>query len=139
MRSWVFPGNTVDVSTVARVREDLGGWKLSRVLFVGDAGTYSAENKKILSSGLGRYLLATPMRKVKEIHEKVLSRAGRYKKLNENLSVKEVTVGDGEARPAHGGRRTPWPAVLSIAVAAVLAFLFWRVRTRICRPRLFLG
>lgn len=98
VRSWVFPGNTVDVKTVARVREDLRGWKLSRVLFVGDAGMYSAENKKILSSAAGRYLLATPMRKLKEVREEVLSRAGRYKELNENLAVKEVSVGEGEAR-----------------------------------------
>ncbi len=98
VRSWVFPGNTVDVTTVARVRDDLRGWNLSRVLFVGDAGMYSAENKKVLASSLGRYLLATPMRKVKEVREEVLSRAGRYKELNENLAVKEVAVGDGEAR-----------------------------------------
>jgi hypothetical protein len=101
VRSWVFPGNTVDVGTVARVREDLRGWNLSRVLFVGDAGMYSAENKKVLSSAGGRYLLATPMRKLKEVREEVLSRAGRYKELTENLSVKEVTVGEGEARRRH--------------------------------------
>lgn len=98
VRSWVFPGNTVDVETVARVREDLRGWRLSRVLFVGDAGMYSEKNKKILSAGGGRYLLATPMRKVKEVYEEVVGRAGRYKELNEKLAVKEVVVGEGEAR-----------------------------------------
>lgn len=98
VRSWVFPGNTVDVKTVARVREDLRGWRLTRLLFVGDAGMYSAENMKTLSSSCGRYLLAAPMRKVKEVYEDVLGRAGRYKEVNENLSVKEVVVGEGEAR-----------------------------------------
>jgi len=59
---------------------------------------FSAKNKKILSSGGGRYLLATPMRKVKEIRGNVLGRAGRYKNLSENLAVKEVVVGEGESR-----------------------------------------
>lgn len=98
VRSWVFPGNAVDTETVAKVRQDLKSWRLSRTVFVGDAGMYSAENKKILSAGGGRYLLATPLRKVKEIHDVVLRRAGRYKRVDEKLEVKEVTVGDGEAR-----------------------------------------
>jgi hypothetical protein len=38
VRHWVFPGNTVDVTTVKKVKEDLRGWKLSRCVFVGDAG-----------------------------------------------------------------------------------------------------
>lgn len=98
VRSWVFPGSTVDSETVARVRKDLKSWQLSRILFVGDAGMYSAANKKTLSAGGGRYLLATPLRKVKEVHAVALRRAGRYKRVNEKLEVKEVTVGDGEAR-----------------------------------------
>ena len=43
VRHWVFPGNTVDVTTVARVRADLRGWRLNRCVFVGDAGMVSAE------------------------------------------------------------------------------------------------
>jgi len=30
VRSWLLPGNTADVSTVARVRADLRGWNLGR-------------------------------------------------------------------------------------------------------------
>lgn len=97
VRSWVFPGNTADVTLVGKVREDLKGWRLSRCIFVGDAGMYSAENRKLLARGLGRYLLAVPLRKVKEVREDVLSRAGRYREVSENLSVKEVVVGEGEA------------------------------------------
>ena len=41
VRHWVFPGNTVDVSTVEQVKADLRGWQLSRCLFVGDAGMVS--------------------------------------------------------------------------------------------------
>jgi hypothetical protein len=36
VRHWVFPGNTVDVTTIAKVKEDLRGWQLTRCLFVGE-------------------------------------------------------------------------------------------------------
>jgi hypothetical protein len=38
VRSWVLPGNTADVTTVARIKQDLQAWQLGRCLFVGDAG-----------------------------------------------------------------------------------------------------
>jgi transposase len=54
VRHWVFPGNTVDVSTVAQVKDDLKGWKLSRCVFVGDAGMVSQDNLERLSTS-GRH------------------------------------------------------------------------------------
>jgi hypothetical protein len=98
VRSWVLPGDTADVTTVARIKDDLRAWRLGRCLFVGDAGMYSAENLAALSRGLGRYILAVPMRKVKDIERDVLTRPGRYKQVADNLHVKEVWVGDGERR-----------------------------------------
>ena len=50
VRSWVFPGNTVDVTTVEQVKEDLRGWKLGRCVFVGDAGMVSDDNLRTLRS-----------------------------------------------------------------------------------------
>src|SRR6202789_3637452 len=90
VRSWVLPGNTADVTTVARIKDDLRAWRLGRCLFVGDAGMYSADNLAQLSRGLGRYILAVPMRKVKEIEAEVLTRPGRYRPVADNLQVKEV-------------------------------------------------
>ena len=75
-----------------------GPGELGRCLFVGDAGMYSADNLAALSRGLGRYILAVPMRKVKDIATEVLTRPGRYKQVADNLQVKEVWVGDGERR-----------------------------------------
>ena len=98
VRSWVFPGNTVDVTTVKKVKEDLRGWRLGRSVFVGDAGMDSEENRAELSRGLGKYILAMPMAKLKEVQQEVLTRAGRFTKVNDNLDVKEVVVGDGERR-----------------------------------------
>jgi hypothetical protein len=98
VRSWVFPGNTSDVETVKRVREDLRGWKLGRALFVADSGMSSRTNREELAKACGKYLLATRMGSVSEIKEEVLTRAGRFKTIAENLQAKEVIVGDGELR-----------------------------------------
>ena len=95
VRSWVFPGNTTDVTTIEKVKSDLKGWKLGRALFVADAGMNSEDNRKELAKACGKYLLATRMASVKEIKEEVLVRPGRYKILSENLHAKEVVVGDG--------------------------------------------
>ena len=40
VRSWVLPGDTADVATVARIKEDLRAWRLGRCVFVGDAGMF---------------------------------------------------------------------------------------------------
>src|SRR4051794_36732264 len=98
VRSWVLPGNTADVTTVTRIKQDLQAWRLGRCLFVGDAGLYSADTLAELSRGLGRYVLAVPMRRVGEVETEVLTRPGRYRKVAANLEVKEVWVGDGERR-----------------------------------------
>jgi transposase len=94
----VFPGNTVDVTTVAQVKADLRGWQLSRCVFVGDAGMVSEENLRSLSRAGGKYILCMPMRRGDEVTRDVLRRPGRYKTVAENLRVKDVVVGEGERR-----------------------------------------
>ncbi|HEX6010234.1 MAG TPA: hypothetical protein VFY87_00225 [Geminicoccaceae bacterium] len=94
----MLPGNTADVATVARIKADLHAWRLGRCLFVGDAGLYSAENLVALSRGLGRYVLAMPMRRVRDVEAEVLARPGRYRQVRDTLQVKEVWVGEGERR-----------------------------------------
>ena len=98
VRSWVLPGNTADVATVARIKQNLHAWRLGRCLFVGDAGMYAADNLVELSRGRGRYVLAVPMRRVKGVASELLTRPGGYRKVADNLEVKEVWVGDGERR-----------------------------------------
>jgi len=98
VRHWVFPGNTVDVTTVEQVKRDLRGWKLGRCVFVGDAGMVSADNLRTLSLGGGKYIVCMPLRPGHEVTTEVVSRAGRYKSVADNLRVKEVVVGDGERR-----------------------------------------
>ncbi len=98
VRHWIFPGNTVDVKTVAEVKADLRGWQLSRCLFVGDGGMVSEGNLKTLRLGGGKYIVCMPMRRGDEVTKQVLTRPGRYRRIAENLRVKEVTIGDGERR-----------------------------------------
>ncbi len=98
VRSWVFPGNTSDVETVKRVREDLRGWKLGRALFVADSAMNSTGNREELARACGKYLLAARMGSVSEVKEDVLTRPGRYRTIAQNLQAKEVFVGDGELR-----------------------------------------
>ena len=98
VRSWVLPGNTADSTTVKKVRDDLRGWNLGRALFVADAGMNSEDNRSELARACGKYLLACKMASVAEIKREVLSKRGRYTVFRDNLSAKEVIVGDGERR-----------------------------------------
>jgi len=98
VRSWVFPGNTTDVSTVERIKDDLRGWKLGRAIFVADAGMHSEANREELARGAGKYVLAVPVSAIAEVKTEVLSRPGRYRCIEQNLLAKEVVVGDGERR-----------------------------------------
>ena len=95
VKSWVFPGNTSDVSTIERVKDDLRGWKLNRCIFVTDAGMSSEENLHTLSKGGGHYITAMSCVRGSEVVKEVLGRPGRFSPVGENLEVKEVWVGTG--------------------------------------------
>jgi hypothetical protein len=98
VRCWVWPGNTTDVTVIAQVKRDLIGWKLGRVISVVDRGFTSEDNLKTLQSGAGHYIAGEKLRSGKADVDAALSRPGRYAKVRDNLQVKEVVIGDGEAR-----------------------------------------
>jgi hypothetical protein len=98
VRHGVFPGNTVDVTSVSQVKDDLKGWKLSRCVLVGDAGMVSQDNLKRLSESGGKYILWMPMRRGDEVTKEVLQRPGRFQQVADHLRVKEVIIGEGERR-----------------------------------------
>jgi transposase len=131
VRSWVFPGNTADVTTINHLKDDWQGWRLHRCVFVGDRGMFSEANRQRLSRALGRYMLAVPMRKVTEVQGEVLARPGRYRDVAHHLRVKEVVVGEGERRrrylvchnPAEAEREQAHRARLLELVRAELAAL----------------
>lgn len=51
VRHWVFPGNTIDVLTVAKAHQVLKGWRLNRCAFAGDAEMVSADTLRALAAG----------------------------------------------------------------------------------------
>jgi hypothetical protein len=95
--SWeVFPGNTADTKafgrTVAKFRER---FQIGRVSIVADRGMIGKETLKLLTEDERSpydFILGCRMRKVTEVREEVLSRAGRYQEVSPNLKVKEVVV-----------------------------------------------
>ena len=91
----VFPGNTADINAFRAALKDLRRrFPIRRVVVVGDRGMISEEVVEELDQeGVG-YILATRLRKSTEVRKQVLSRAGRYREVGENLRVKEVRVGD---------------------------------------------
>jgi len=104
VKSWIWPGNTADVSTVEQVKRDLAGWRLNRVIYVADGGMMSQENLTHLARGGSGYIVGVPLRKSKEAAA-VLARPGRFRTVAENLEVKEVAYPSPEEEPVAEKRR----------------------------------
>ncbi|MBF0459715.1 MAG: IS1634 family transposase, partial [Nitrospirae bacterium] len=98
VRCWVLPGNTPDMKTVELVKKDLRGWRLSRCVWVMDRGMNSEANRMVLQQGGGHYIIGERAGDGSDAHREVLSHGGRFKKVKDNLEVKEVVAGDGERR-----------------------------------------
>lgn len=95
VRLWVWPGNTTDMTVLEEVRGDLAGWQLNRTVWVTDAGFNSAENRRLLQAGGSGFIVAEKLRSREAAVIDARGRAGRYRRIDEHLQVKEVTVGDG--------------------------------------------
>jgi hypothetical protein len=96
IRCWCWPGNTGDSALIRQVRDDLRDWKLSRVVWVGDRGFSSAENRRYLQRGGGHYILGEKLRSGSPEATAALARQGRYQQVAENLRVKQVRLGEGD-------------------------------------------
>lgn len=98
VRCWVWPGATHDANVIPEVKRDLIGWKLGRVITVIDRGFTSEDNLRFLQRAGGHYIAGEKMRSGQAEVEAALARAGRYRSLRENIEIKEIVVGEGEAR-----------------------------------------
>lgn len=98
IRCWSWPGNTSDQTLIKQVKQDLIGWKLGRIITVVDRGMVSAENLRTLQRAGGHYIAGVKLRSGEAAVETALSKRGRFKEVYENLRIKEIIVGDGEAR-----------------------------------------
>src|SRR3954463_10281517 len=97
VRVWVWPGNTNDMSVIGEVKDDLRGWRLGRVVTVVDRGFSSDENLRYLTRAGGHWIAGERMRDGSPDARQALSRQGRYQSVRDNLRVKEVRIGDGDA------------------------------------------
>ncbi len=97
VRCWSFAGNASDKAIIRQVHDDLGAWKLHRVLWVGDSGFASQANRQYLQRAGGHVLVGEKLRQGTE-NGAALARPGRYQTVAENLQVKQVWVGDGVGR-----------------------------------------
>jgi len=96
VRIWCWPGNTGDSKLIRQVKTDMRDWTLSRIVWVGDRGFTSAENRRALRAGDHHYILGEKLRGDSAEAKAALSRQGRYATVADNLRVKQVKVGDGE-------------------------------------------
>jgi transposase len=97
VRVWVWPGNTNDMSVIGEVKDDLRGWRLGRVVTVVDRGFSSDENLRYLTRAGGHWIAGERMRDGSPDAQAALARQGRYQTVRDNLRVKEVRVGNGDA------------------------------------------
>lgn len=97
VRVWVWPGNRNDQTLVEQVKADLAGWRLGRAIYVVDTGFSGRDNLRRLRSGGGHYIAGVKLRSGMPETEAALSRQGRYRSVKDNLRVKEVRIGDGDA------------------------------------------
>ena len=92
VRCWAFPGNTSDQEIIRRIKDDLDGWNLRRLIWVADRGFASAANRVYLTRGGGHYIHAEKLRHANSQAAAALARQGRYHTVAGNLRVKEVWV-----------------------------------------------
>ena len=92
----MYPGNTADIETFrSMIKDARNRFKLGRTIFIGDRGMVGKELLDELDSQGIEYVVGIRMRKMKAAAE-VLKTGGRYKKVSENLHVKEVWSGDAD-------------------------------------------
>jgi len=105
IRCWTFPGDEADSKIIRRVKDDLTGWNLHRMVWVADRAFASATNRAYLTRGGGHYIHAEKLRHTNTEAAAALARAGRYKTVAGNLRVKEVHVAPGGHGDGDGGAR----------------------------------
>jgi len=98
VRVWTFPGNASDQVIIRKVKDDLRGWNLSRVIWVIDRGFTSERNRRYLQRAGGHYIVGEKLRSDNKEASAALARQGRYHTAAGNLRVKQVRIDDGANR-----------------------------------------
>ncbi len=86
-----WPGNTTDAATIIPVARSLRErFGVEKITLVADRGMVGAKNREELAKLGFTYILGVKMRLEKRAMAEVLSRAGRFREVADNLKVKEV-------------------------------------------------
>ena len=98
VRVWTFAGNASDQVIIRKVKDDLRGWNLARVIWVLDRGFTSERNRRYLQRGGGHYIVGEKLRSDSKEANAALARQGRYHTVEGNLRVKQVRIDEGTNR-----------------------------------------
>src|ERR1700674_1167992 len=98
VRGWTVPGNPAEQAIIRKVKDDLRGWKLARVIWVLDRGFTSERNRRYLQRAGGHYIVGEKLRSDSKEANAALARQGRYHVVEGNLRVKQVRIDDGTYR-----------------------------------------
>src|SRR5450755_4377320 len=98
VRVWTFPGNASDQVIIRKVKDDLRGWNLARVIWVLDRGFTSERNRRYLQRSGGHYIVGEKLRSDSKEANAALARQGRYHTVEGNLRVKQVRIDDATNR-----------------------------------------
>jgi hypothetical protein len=98
VRVWTFPGNASDQVIIRKVRDDLRGWNLARVIWVLDRGFTSERNRRYLQRAGGHYIVGEKLRSDSKEAGAALARQGRYHVVDGGLRVKQVRIDDATNR-----------------------------------------
>lgn len=105
VRVWTFEGTASDQVIIRKVKDDLGAWGLSRVIWCLDRGFNSEDNRRYLQRAGGHYIVGEKLRSTSTESAAALGRQGRYKVVKGNLRVKEVRVGPDRFVICHNPER----------------------------------
>ena len=93
--SETFPGNSYDANTLRVALDTLSRrFNIGRIILVADRGMVSKKNLSLIEDEGYEYIVGVKMRYLRRVRDQVLSTPGRYRKVEDNLKVKE-TVLDG--------------------------------------------
>ena len=98
VRVWCWPGDTGDSALIRQARDDMREWTLARIIWVGDRGFSSRENRRHLMRAGGAYILGEKLRSAAPDVQAALARQGRYRQVAGNMHVKEVKLDDIDDR-----------------------------------------
>ncbi len=81
VRCWCWPGDTGDSALIRQARGGMREWTLARIIWAGDRGLSSAQNRRHLMRAGSAYILGEKLRPAAPDIAAALARPGRYRQV----------------------------------------------------------